>query len=300
MQIDRLFQIIYILLEKKNVTAKMLSEQFEVSQRTIYRDIDILSQCGIPLYSTRGRNGGIAILENFVLNKTAMTEQEQHHILMALQSLPKGGTENIKETLEKYRSFFQKSNQNYIQVDFSEWGKQKEILFDTLKKAIFDKKVISFVYYNSEGEKTERKAEPYQLWFKSRNWYLKAYCKEKKHLRIFKLNRIKDLIVTEEFFDTMWEEQEKETSNELYESITIVLEIDSSMAYRVYDEFEIEQIYKKQNGDFEVILNCVENNWIYDYILSWGEYAVVKEPLFVKEKITQKIKNMIKNIIYDK
>lgn len=300
MQIDRLFQIIYILLEKKNVTAKMLSEQFEVSQRTIYRDIDILSQCGIPLYSTRGRNGGIAILENFVLNKTAMTEQEQHHILMALQSLPKGGTENIKETLEKYRSFFQKSNQNYIQVDFSEWGKQKEILFDTLKKAIFDKKVISFVYYNSEGEKTERKAEPYQLWFKSRNWYLKAYCKEKKHLRIFKLNRIKDLIVTEEFFDTMWEEQEKETSNELYESITIVLEIDSSMAYRVYDEFEIEQIYKKQNGDFKVILNCVENNWIYDYILSWGEYAVVKEPLFVKEKITQKIKNMIKNIIYDK
>lgn len=278
----------------------MLSEQFEVSQRTIYRDIDILSQCGIPLYSTRGRNGGIAILENFVLNKTAMTEQEQYHILMALQSLPKGGTENIKETLEKYRSFFQKSNQNYIQVDFSEWGKQKEILFDTLKKAIFDKKVISFVYYNSEGEKTERKAEPYQLWFKSRNWYLKAYCKEKKHLRIFKLNRIKDLIVTEEFFDTMWEEQEKETSNELYESITIVLEIDSSMAYRVYDEFEIEQIYKKQNGDFEVILNCVENNWIYDYILSWGEYAVVKEPLFVKEKITQKIKNMIKNIIYDK
>ena len=247
MQIDRLFQIIYILLEKKNVTAKMLSEQFEVSQRTIYRDIDILSQCGIPLYSTRGRNGGIAILENFVLNKTAMTEQEQYHILMALQSLPKGGTENIKETLEKYRSFFQKSNQNYIQVDFSEWGKQKEILFDTLKKAIFDKKVISFVYYNSEGEKTERKAEPYQLWFKSRNWYLKAYCKEKKHLRIFKLNRIKDLIVTEEFFDTMWEEQEKETSNELYESITIVLEIDSSMAYRVYDEFEIEQIYKKQN-----------------------------------------------------
>ena len=213
---------------------------------------------------------------------------------------PRYVPENIKETLEKYRSFFQKSNQNYIQVDFSEWGKQKEILFDTLKKAIFDKKVISFVYYNSEGEKTERKAEPYQLWFKSRNWYLKAYCKEKKHLRIFKLNRIKDLIVTEEFFDTMWEEQEKETSNELYESITIVLEIDSSMAYRVYDEFEIEQIYKTQNGDFEVILNCVENNWIYDYLLSWGEYAVVKEPLFVKEKITQKIKNMIKNIIYDK
>ena len=294
MQIDRLFQIIYILLEKKTVTAKMLSEQFEVSQRTIYRDIDVLSQCGIPLYSARGRNGGIKILENFVLNKSAMTEQEQYHILIALQSLPKGGTENIKETLKKYSNFFQKSYQNYIQVDFSEWGKQKETLFDTLKKAIFDKRVISFVYYNSEGEKTQRKAEPYQLWFKSRNWYLKAYCQEKKHLRIFKLNRIKNLVVTEEFFDKIWKEQENEVNNKLYQDITIVLEIDSSMAYRVYDEFEIEQIYKKQNGDFTVMLYCPENNWIYDYILSWGEYAIVKEPLFVKEKMEQKIKNMIK------
>ena len=294
MQIDRLFQIIYILLEQKNVTAKMLSERFEVSKRTIYRDIDTLSQCGIPLYSTRGRNGGITILDNFVLNKSAMTEQEQYHILMALQSLPRGGNENIKETLKKYSNFFQKSYQNYIQVDFSEWGKQKEILFDTLKKAIFDKRVISFIYYNSEGEKTKRKVEPYQLWFKSKNWYLKAYCQEKKHLRIFKLNRIKNLVLTEEFFDTIWEVQESEIDNEAYEGITIVLEIDSSMAYRVYDEFEIEQICKKQNGDFSVILYCAENNWIYDYILSWGEYAVVKEPLFVKEKIAQKIKNMIK------
>ena len=294
MKIDRLFQIVYILLEKKNVTAKMLSEHFEVSQRTIYRDIDVLGQCGVPVYTTKGKGGGIALLENFILDKSAMTEQEQNQILMALQSLPKGGKENVKETLKKYSSFFQKSNENWIQVDFSEWGKQREIVFDILKQSIINKNVISFVYYNSNGEKTQRKAEPYQLWFKGRNWYIKAYCRSKQDLRLFKISRMRDVNVTEEVFDTIWQNKEQKINENTFEDITIILEIDSAVAYRVYDEFEIEQIEKKENGNFSIKMNCIENNWLYDYVISWGEYAVVKEPLFVKRNIEQKIKNMIK------
>lgn len=294
MRIDRLFQIVYILLEKKSVTAKMLSERFEVSQRTIYRDIDILSQCGVPLYTTKGRGGGIALLENFVLDKSTMTEQEQNQILVALQSLPKGGKENVKHTLEKYSSFFQKSYENWIQVDFSQWGKEREAIFEILKKAIIEKKVISFIYYNSNGEKTKRKVEPYQLWFKSRNWYVKAYCREKKDLRVFKVSRIRELEVTEEYFDIEWQCKEKNVNCEMPKTITILLEIDNRVAYRVYDEFAIEQIHKNEKGNFDVEWSCIENDWVYDYILSWGEYAVVKEPLFVKEKVQYKIKNMIK------
>lgn len=294
MKIDRLFQIVYILLEKKNVTAKMLSEHFEVSQRTIYRDIDVLGQCGVPVYTTKGKGGGIALLENFILDKSAMTEQEQNQILMALQSLPKGGKENVKETLKKYSSFFQKSNENWIQVDFSQWGEQREFVFDVLKQAIINKNVISFVYYNSNGEKTQRKAEPYQLWFKGRNWYIKAYCRSKQDLRLFKISRMRDVNVTEEVFDTIWQNKEQKINENIFEDITIILEIDSAIAYRVYDEFEIEQIEKKQNGNFCVKMNCIENSWVYDYIISWGEYAVVKEPLSVRKNVEQKIKNMIK------
>lgn len=294
MKIDRLFQIVYILLEKKNVTAKVLAERFEVSERTIYRDIDVLSQCGVPVYSTKGRGGGISLLENFVLDKAAMTEQEQNQILIALQSLPRGGKGDIKQTLKKYSSFFQKTYENWIQVDFSDWGEQKEIIFDSLKQAIIDKKVISFVYYNSSGEKTERKAEPYQLWFKSRNWYVKAYCREKRDLRIFKISRMRELEITEECFDTVLPYQEQYEKNKMPETITIWLEIEGSLAYRVYDEFDIEKIHKNEKGNFDVELDCVENDWIYDYIFSWGEYAIVKEPFFVKNKIEQKLKNMIK------
>lgn len=294
MKIDRLFQIVYILLEKKNVTAKMLSEHFEVSQRTIYRDIDVLGQCGVPVYTTKGKGGGIALLENFILDKSAMTEQEQNQILMALQSMPKGGKEDIGQTLKKYSSFFQKSNENWIQVDFSQWGEQREFVFDVLKQAIINKNVISFVYYNSNGEKTQRKAEPYQLWFKGRNWYIKAYCRSKQDLRLFKISRMRDVNVTEEVFDTIWQNKEQKINENTFEDITIILEIDSAVAYRVYDEFEIEQIEKKENGNFSIKMNCIENNWLYDYVISWGEYAVVKEPLFVKRNIEQKIKNMIK------
>ena len=289
MKIDRLFQIVYILLEKKNVTAKMLSEHFEVSQRTIYRDIDVLGQCGVPVYTTKGKGGGIALLENFILDKSAMTEQEQNQILMALQSMPKGGKEDIGQTLKKYSSFFKKSNENWIQVDFSQWGEQREFVFDVLKQAIINKNVISFVYYNSNGEKTQRKAEPYQLWFKGRNWYIKAYCRSKQDLRLFKISRMRDVNVTEEVFDTIWQNKEQKINENTFEDITIILEIDSAVAYRVYDEFEIEQIEKKENGNFSIKMNCIENNWLYDYVISWGEYAVVKEPLFVKRNIEQKI-----------
>lgn len=293
MRIDRLFQIVYILLEKRNVTAKMLSERFEVSQRTIYRDIDILSQCGVPLYTTKGRGGGIALLENFVLDKSTMTEQEQNQILVALQSLPKGGKENVKQTLAKYSSFFQKSHENWIQVDFLDWGEEREAIFEILKKAIIEKKVISFIYYNSNGEKTKREVEPYQLWFKSRNWYVKAYCREKKDLRVFKISRIRKLEVTEEHFDTVWQCKEKNVNCEMPKMITILLEIDNSVAYRVYDEFAIEQIHKNEKGNFDVEWSCIENDWLYSYLFSWGEYAVVKEPYFVKKNIEQKLKKMI-------
>ena len=223
-----------------------------------------------------------------------MTEQEQNQILMALQSLPKGGKENVKETLKKYSSFFQKSNENWIQVDFSEWGKQREIVFDILKQSIINKNVISFSYYNSSGEMSQRKAEPYQLWFKSKNWYIKAYCRSKQDLRLFKISRMRDVNVTEEVFDTIWQNKEQKINENTFEDITIILEIDSAVAYRVYDEFEIEQIEKKQNGNFCVKMNCIENSWVYDYIISWGEYAVVKEPLSVRKNVEQKIKNMIK------
>ncbi len=293
MQINRLFEMVYLLLEKKKITAKELSERFEVSQRTIYRDVDILSQCGIPIYTAKGRGGGISLLEGFVLNKSVMTEQEQDQIWMALQSLPKAGREDRKEMIKKYGSFFQKSNENWIQVDFSKWGEQKQVLFETIKMAIFNKNVISFCYYNSRGEKTVRTAEPYQLWFKHSNWYVKAYCRQKQDFRIFKISRMQSVVITEQQFEGVWQQKAEQYFDTVTDMVTVLLDIKKSMAYRVYDEFEQEQIAYTENGDFLVTMQCVENPWLYGYLLSWGSYAFVKEPFYIREKIEQELKNMV-------
>lgn len=87
MQESRLFKIVYYLLEKGQATAPQLAERFEVSVRTIYRDIDVLSEAGIPVYTESGRNGGIYLMSQFVLDKAILSEEEKQEILSAMQSM---------------------------------------------------------------------------------------------------------------------------------------------------------------------------------------------------------------------
>ncbi len=126
MQISRLFQIIYILLKKKSITARELSDHFEVSVRTIYRDIDALCQAGIPIYSSQGKGGGISLVDKFIFDKSLFSEVEQDKILLALQSLSAVGYDDINDVLSKLSNLFQKSDINWIEVDFSNWGSEKK------------------------------------------------------------------------------------------------------------------------------------------------------------------------------
>lgn len=106
MQVQRLFEIVYLLLERKKISAKELAEHFQVSTRTIYRDIDVLSLSGIPIFTVPGRHGGIAIDANYVLNKTALSKKEQQDILMALQSMKVPAYLNNETLLGKMQHFF--------------------------------------------------------------------------------------------------------------------------------------------------------------------------------------------------
>lgn len=163
MQISRLFQVIYILLENGTVTAPELAERFEVSVRTIYRDVEALSQAGIPIYTIQGKGGGISLSDRFVLNKSMLTDKEQDEILFALQSLAAAQYPDSNAIFEKLSSLFRKNNINWIEVDFSSWGsgqKQKE-LFVLLKQAILEQKVISFTYLSLLPE-NKKAGEPRQ------------------------------------------------------------------------------------------------------------------------------------------
>ena len=117
LQINRLLEIVYALLRQKTVTAKELAERFNVSQRTIYRDIDTLSLAGIPVYTEKGKNGGISLLPEFVLSKSFLSEQEQNEILSALQGLSNIKTAETNQVLQKLSSIFNKSAANWLEKE---------------------------------------------------------------------------------------------------------------------------------------------------------------------------------------
>ena len=181
MKINRLFEIIYLLIEKESITAKELAEKFEVSTRTIYRDVEILSSVGIPIYMTKGRGGGISLLPNYILDKTVLTDKERENILSSLravQTVDIADSNSKQELIQKFSSLFGNSYIDWIEVDFSSWHdyKDQSNIFQIIKSAIFNKKKIKFEYSNSKGEQTYRKVEPLKLCSKGGSWYLYGYC----------------------------------------------------------------------------------------------------------------------------
>ncbi len=292
---NRLFEIVYILLQKKKTTAKELADRFEVSTRTIYRDIETLSTANIPIYASKGKDGGIGLLDEYVLNKTILSEEEQNQILFALQGMKKVKGQDEKDILEKLSILFNKEINDWIKIDFSNWGNVQEERFDIIKSAILNKQLIGFTYYNSNGEESKRIVEPLQIWFKDKSWYLVSYCKLKQDYRIFKIARIKEVKMLQEHFERELPKEENEQYN--FKIIELELEINKAMTYRVYDEFESKEITKKQDGNFIIKVKYPENEWVYGYILSFGEYAKVLNPGYAKNIIKDKLQRTLKNYL---
>lgn len=296
MQINRLFEIIYILLNKKRVTATELSEYFGVSRQTICRDIDTLTLAGIPIYTERGKGGGMSLLPDFVLNKLILSEPEQNEILSALQGLSKIKQDDTDQILKKLSTVFNKTTTDWLEVDFVGWSDETNF-FNDLKNAILHQCVVTFDYYNSEGSKSFRYVEPMQLYFKSNSWYLKAFCLSKQGLRLYKLSRIKNLKISEDHFEKRalviagnpMQENDSNENNEV-----IVLRVEPEMAYRVFDDFFDSETVKESNGCYIITVKWPENNWLTNFILSFGNYIEVLEPPHLRKTIqeeAQKISN---------
>ena len=295
-KLARLFEIVQILLTEKKVTAEKLAHHFEVSKRTIYRDIETLTLAQIPVYSEKGRYGGIGLIKNFTIDKSFLSQNEQNEILFALQSLNAVQYSKNNITLTKLNSIFNRKADDWIEVDFSRYGENDSILFEKIKNSILEKKVIKFIYFNTKGKKSKRTVEPLKLWFKEKAWYLFAYCRKKKDIRQFKIARIKNLELTCEHFERELKKEDLKNQNNVNGKGTkIVIEVNKSQAYRVYDEFFEENIAKKENGNFEITIEIFENEWLYGYLLSFGEYLEVLEPKRIAKILAKKVEKMREN-----
>lgn len=297
MQIHRLFEIVYILLDKKGITAKELARHFEVSVRTILRDIDTLGEAGIPVYTMQGKGGGIYVPDSFMLDKTAVSKSEKENILFSLQALKAADYPDIDATLSKLTSFFNMPQTAWIEVDFSRWGNEKrdKEKFELLKSSILKGEVIEMSYASSYGGISKRKVYPLKLMFKSKAWYLGAFCLTRNDYRTFRINRIIKLVSANEYFAKEKlppppSSKEKEWS--LPPLVHLHLVFSSDMLSRLYDEFAPESIHAANDGTFTVEADMLDDDWLYRMLLSFGSSVKVIKPLYVKRNLLKQLKSI--------
>lgn len=299
MEQSRLFKIVYHLLEKGKSTAPELAEKFEVSIRTIYRDLDTISAAGIPIYATQGKGGGIFIMQDFVLNKSLLSEQEKEQILMALQGISATEHNQTDELLMKLSGLFQSKVTNWIEVDFSEWYKNTPNydIFNLIKNAIFNQYTITFSYFAREGNYSNRTVEPIKLIFKNKDWYLYGFCLLRNDFRFFKLTRIKDLeISSDTFIREVKSNHEIETVIKNKNSIHAKLKFSPKVAFRVYDEFT-DNVSKDNQGNLYVSIDLPDNDTLFSYILSFGDNVEILEPDYLRHSMKEKLALMLEKYI---
>jgi len=299
MKINRLLEITLLLLNKGNITARELADRFQVSTRTIYRDIDILSSAEIPVFTNKGSGGGISLLENYALNKTYLTEHERDSLLLALKTLQSTKYPEIEVILDKIGGLFKNSTAaDWIDVEFSPWGSgpnvENKIL--NIKRAILECRVITFDYINANGIQSQRTIEPSQLRFKGQAWYLNGYCRMRQDMRIFRISRTKNLTVTDNAFVRRPVEslKEEEHYSVPQNDVTLKLRFQPQDLYRLYDDYDEDRIIRNPDGTYDVTVTFPEDEWVYGYIMSFGSYVEVLEPPYIRDIVRERMIEALK------
>ncbi len=299
MKIDRLLGIVMILLQKDKVTAPYLAEKFEVSKRTINRDIDALCMAGIPIVTTQGGNGGISIADGYRVDKSVLTYDEMQKIVTALKGMDsissKAGTEQL------LNKFFIKKDQalsikDSIIINLA--SHYKSSLADkitVIREAIMDNRLIHFQYYSSRGD-TERTIEPYYLAFQWSSWYVFGYCRERRDFRLFKLNRLWELKNTGiQFEPREITDSHKDFNRHFIDEYQITVLFDPEVKYRLIDEYGMESFEVNEEGKLLFRMGFTNKNYMLSWILSFGDKAEVLYPKGLKQEIKAIAENILKH-----
>ncbi len=293
MKESRLFSILYHLMANRRVTAGALAQKLDVSERTIYRDIERLCEAGIPVYTTSGRQGGLALVEGYTLDSVLFSSEEKRTILASLRSLDATQEPGHEGVVKKLEALFGNQDDSWLEVDFSGWGSSEldNRKFRVIKEAVMNHRVLEIEYCNSKGEQDTRILEPLQMLYKARAWYLKAYCRTNEGFRLFKLSRI---LMVKTIGLQVERKSYPATANAEHEipSITFVLRFSAAMAYRVYDEFDATSVQKEKDGTLLVTTSWPYDSWVVGYVLSFGSSVTVVEPQYLRDEVHDMAKKL--------
>ena len=288
-------------MNRDKVTARELADYFEVSVRTIYRDLETINQAGIPIIAFQGSQGGYGIMDNYKIDKQILNSNEMNSIVVALKGLDKTvDKRDIKNIIEKIKVLIPDLEENKIakkkkyHIDYTPWGvtsREKEKL-DVIEEAIDDNQLISFSYMNLQGIKTKRKVEPMTLVLRGSSWYLYGYCRLREDYRLFKSYRMREVSTLadrfirreEEFDDSIFYQRDQERSK----VVDLVLKFGPEVRGRVEEWFGEEDITIKDDKSILVETSYPEDEWVYGFILSFGDNVEVLKPDYIRDIIKEK------------
>lgn len=302
MKIDRLISILSLLLQKEKVTTAELADKFEVSRRTILRDIDSLNRAGIPIVSSKGYDGGISVIENYKIDRTLLSIEEMKAITAGLQSLDSvSNTKQYQRLMEKL--YAEDSSQimveNNIVIDLSMWDKSEvSYKIDIIKTAIDERHFIEFTYYSPNGI-SERIIEPYKLVFQWSSWYVWGFCSEREDYRMFKLSRIENLEISEEKYTVR--EIPEYTCDKLRHTrggVKATVVFDKSVKWRLIDEWGHGGFKEDSSGNIVINFTWADKESLFNWILTFADAAEIVSPLSFREEFAEKVRKIYEK--YDK
>lgn len=273
---------------------------FEVSVRTIYRDIDSINIAGIPVVTYQGANGGIGLMEGFRLDRNLLTERELADIFSALRSVSSyGGTEHtmlmekISSVIPPSQSAAFHSKTTQLVVDLSPWGLQGPLdeRLTLLKQALEENRTVTFEYVSAGGEASQRTVEPYTLVLKGQSWYLYGFCLIRQDYRLFKLLRMKNLVQEQRTYirqelplqELPWNTDRKGSDP----ALTAVLHFAAEGKHLAEDRFDSTELQPDEYGGYTVSINYPEDDWLYGFLLSFGTAVEVLEPEHIRHRLRE-------------
>ena len=296
MKIDRLIGILSVLLQKEKTTAPELAERFEVSRRTINRDIEVLCKAGIPIQTVQGTGGGISIMDGYRMDRTILTSKDMQMILAGLRSLDSvSGSSYYGQLMEKIQAGSSSliSGRESILIDLSSWYRESLTpKIEIIQDAIGDRQLVRFQYFSPSGD-SERTVEPYYLVFHWSSWYLWGWCRDRKDFRLFKLNRMDGVQKTEEHFVCREAPMPDLSKDKIFpDKIKVRALFDLDQKWRLVEDFGPE-CFTEHDGKLLFTAEHTDMESLVTWLMTFGDKAEVLEPEEAREAIAQMAKNMV-------
>lgn len=298
MKIDRLIGILSILLQEEKITAPELAEKFEVSRRTINRDIEDLCKAGIPIRTVQGAGGGISIMDGYRMDRTILTSKDMQMILAGLRSLDSvSGSRYYGQLMEKLQTGSSEfiSGRDFMLIDLSSWYKDSlSPKIEAIRNAIESGCLLNFWYYAPTGE-SKRQIEPYYLVFRWSSWYVWGWCSERKDYRLFKLNRMDQVEVSDRRFVSRNAPLPDLSNEKIFPGgVKVKALFSPDVKWRLMEEFGPRCFTEKGDGRLLFSADYTDTENFITWILTFGAKAEVLEPEEVRRTIGRIAKETIK------